>query len=96
MTEHMTFPKTAYDFIKQYSFKDEKQEYTNGAELISVFRVKQMMEHYFPEEVVRCKDCIHFDQEKALRPGSIWCEYWGTDPDPDDFCSHGERKDNDI
>lgn len=46
MTEHMTFPKTTDDFIKQYSFKDEKQEYTNGAELIPVFRVKQMMEHY--------------------------------------------------
>ena len=52
MADHMTFPKTAEDFIKQYSFKDEKQEYTNGAELMPVFRVKQMMEHYFPEEVV--------------------------------------------
>ena len=51
MADHMTFPKTAEDFIKQYSFKDEKQEYTNGAELMPVFRVKQMMEHYFPEEV---------------------------------------------
>ena len=45
-------------------------------------------------KVVRCKDCIHFDPEKALRPGGIWCSYWGTDPDPDDFCSKGERKDN--
>lgn len=59
MADRMTFPKTADDFIKQYSFKDEKQEYTNGAELISVFRVKQMMEHYFPEEEVRCKDGKH-------------------------------------
>lgn len=43
-------------------------------------------------EVVRCKDCKHFDPEKALRPGGIWCGYWGTDPDPDDFCSYGERR----
>jgi hypothetical protein len=43
-------------------------------------------------EVVRCKDCIHFDPEKALRTGGIWCAYWGTDPDPDDFCSFGERR----
>ena len=46
MADHMIFPKTADDFIEQYSFKDEKQEHTNGAELIPVFRVKQMMEHY--------------------------------------------------
>jgi hypothetical protein len=45
-------------------------------------------------EVVRCKDCIHFNAAKALRPGAIWCEYWGTDPDLDDFCSKGERKNN--
>ena len=43
-------------------------------------------------EVVRCKDCKHFDEEKALRCGGIWCGYWGTDPDPDDFCSYGERR----
>ena len=42
--------------------------------------------------VVRCKDCKHFNHQKALRPGGIWCEYWGTDPDPDDFCSYGERR----
>jgi hypothetical protein len=41
---------------------------------------------------VRCKDCIHFDPQKALRPGGIWCEYWGTDPDPEDWCCKGERK----
>lgn len=51
MADHMTFPKTVDDFIKQYSFKDEKQEYTNGAELIPVFRVKQMMEHYIANGV---------------------------------------------
>lgn len=46
-------------------------------------------------DLVRCKDCIHFDPKKALRPGGIWCEYWGTDPDPEDWCCKGERKDND-
>ena len=44
-------------------------------------------------EVVRCKDCKHFDPEKALSPGGIWCGYWGTAPAPDDFCSYGERRD---
>ena len=47
MADCMAFPKTADEFIQQYKFTDTKQEYTNGAELISVFRVKQMLEHYF-------------------------------------------------
>ena len=41
------FPNTPEEFIAGYSFKDSKEVYTNGAELISVFRVKQMLEHYF-------------------------------------------------
>ena len=49
MANCMAFPKTAEEFIEQYKFTDTKQEYTNGAELIPVFRVKQMLEHYFAE-----------------------------------------------
>lgn len=42
-------------------------------------------------EVVRCKDCVHFD----IISGT--CNYFGyytysPDVDEDDFCSHGERK----
>ena len=44
---------------------------------------------------VQCNDCIHFDEKKALRPGGIWCEYWGTDPDPEDWCCKGERRTDD-
>ena len=47
------------------------------------------------KELVCCKDCIYFDPKKALRPGGIWCEYWGIDPDPEDWCCKGERKAND-
>ena len=47
MAENMQMPKTAEAFIEQYKFEDDLQVYTNGAELISVLRVKQMMEHYF-------------------------------------------------
>lgn len=47
MADCMAFPNTAEEFIEQYKFVDTKKEYTNGAELIPVFRVKQMMEHYF-------------------------------------------------
>lgn len=41
------FPKTADEFIKQHSFKDEKKLYTDGSDLIPVSRVEQMLNHYF-------------------------------------------------
>ena len=47
MGEIMEFPETIEEFIEQYSFKDEKQIYTNGSVLLPVFRVKQMIDHYF-------------------------------------------------
>jgi hypothetical protein len=43
-------------------------------------------------EVVRCKDCKHYDKRYALTPGGVWCAYWGVDPLADDFCSYGERR----
>ena len=49
MGEMMSFPETPEEFLEQYSFADKKEEYTNGSELIPVFRVKQMFEHYFQE-----------------------------------------------
>ena len=48
MGETMNYPDSAMEFIKSYSFKDEKEIYTNGSGLIPVFRVEQMIEHYIP------------------------------------------------
>ena len=41
----MEFPKTFDDFARDYGFKDKNEIYTNGLELIPVFRVKQWLEH---------------------------------------------------
>ena len=66
MAEHMQMPKTAEAFIEQYKFTDSKREYTNGSELISVFRVQQMIEHYFATDnhvavKTECEYCQQFD-----------------------------------
>ncbi len=45
MVEKMNFPETLDEFIKQYSFIDDEKIYTNGSELIEVFRIKQWEEH---------------------------------------------------
>ena len=45
MGEQMEFPETFEKFAKEYGFKDNKEIYTNGSELIPIFRVKQWLEH---------------------------------------------------
>ena len=42
----MYFDDTFEEFINSYKFKDSKEYYTNGSEIIQVFRVMQAWEHY--------------------------------------------------
>jgi len=44
MSEQMEFPITFEKFAKEYGFKDDKEVYTNGSDLIPIFRVKQWIE----------------------------------------------------
>ena len=46
----MNFPRDPKEFVDSYSFVDSERVYTNGAELIPVFRVHQMLEHYFDND----------------------------------------------
>lgn len=49
------------------------------------------------EVVVRCKDCIHCDMGVCLKiysDGNAHPDAWQPRK-PEDFCSYGERKDND-
>ena len=47
MLDAMTFPDNWEDFINDYSFEDTEEIYTNCSALIPVFRVKQLIDHYF-------------------------------------------------
>lgn len=62
MGENMNYPDNPIDFIKQYSFSDKQRVYTNGSELISVFRVGQMIEHYMsdltPQQIKDMQFCL--------------------------------------
>lgn len=54
MADQKEYPKTPEEFIEENSFKDNDEIYTNGAMLMTVYRVKEMIEHYFiPKSVVR-------------------------------------------
>ena len=41
----MAFPETFDEFAEIFGFVDSKEYYTNGSELIQVFRVKQWLEN---------------------------------------------------
>ena len=45
MCDVMMFPDTAEEFMEQYKIVDTEQVYTNGAELIPIFRMRQWLEH---------------------------------------------------
>lgn len=61
MADMMTFPPTFKEFIKEYSFKDKENIYTNGVELIPVFRIEQAWDHYTTQvlnALDNIRDCI--------------------------------------
>lgn len=58
MADRMEFPNTMKEFIESFSFKDSEEVYTNGAELVPVFRVEQGFEHY--EQEIRTKAIDEF------------------------------------
>ena len=53
MDEIMDFPNTFDEFAEEYGFKDSEEVYTNGSDLIPVFRVKQWLEHDMSVEEYR-------------------------------------------
>lgn len=62
MGENMNYPENPVDFINQYSFIDKHEIYTNGAEVIPVFRVGQMIDHYMsdltPQQIKDMQFCL--------------------------------------
>ena len=47
-----------------------------------------------PSEVVRCCQCTYWENAKANKKGFLICPASGMEITEDDFCSYGERKDN--
>ena len=64
-TESMDYPRTVEEFIGGFEFRDVKEIYTNGSLLIPVFRVEQMIKHYFNAEP-KSSDLSAEDFVKAL------------------------------
>lgn len=43
--EVMQFPKTVEEFMEKYKVVDTEHVYTNGTELVPIFRMEQWFEH---------------------------------------------------
>lgn len=72
MGKNMNYPDNPIDFVKQYSFSDKKRVYTNGSELISVFRVGQLIEHYMSDLTTQqIKDMQFCLREKSRECGEL-------------------------
>ena len=92
MADAMMFPDTFEEFVKWYGFVDSGEHYTNGSELIQVFRVKQWLEHEFnriEEEKAKISASMKkYRDNERIQKG--YCD--NGKRKPDDFCSYGERK----
>lgn len=53
---------------------------------------KRMAAQLGYEQVVRCKDCKHFDRAEFDCKGFKICPASGMDVTPRDYCSYGERR----
>lgn len=45
MADCMMFPDTVEEFMEMFKIVDTEQVYTNGAELVPIFRMEQWFEH---------------------------------------------------
>ena len=88
-----------YERIDWYSFSKEGQfmrgattednpliHYYDGEEIIKNAPTVDAV------EVVRCKDCEHLVNATVNGNGFLICDISDMETAPDDFCSHGDRR----
>lgn len=76
MLDEKWLPPTWEEFIENFTILDINEVYTNRDVLVPLFRVKQMMEHYYKPErtcrnaavtplAFRCGKCGWFDKNRC-------------------------------
>lgn len=85
----MNFPKTVDEFMEMYKIVDTDKVYTNGTELVPIFRMKQWFEHAQCIDIVRCGECKYRDTGGCV----FYCANWYAHDD--DYCPYGERRADD-
>lgn len=75
MADMMMFPDTVEEFMEQYKITDTEQIYTNGTDLVPIFRMKQWFEHA-ADVAPRCP---HYIRNVHDRGDDSLCEKWGCE-----------------
>lgn len=71
MSDMQKFDDNIIENLLMFSFKDDEQVYTNGVELVPLFRVIQILEYFKVQELV--------DSKKLVKPTML--PYKGFDGD---------------
>ena len=82
MTDTMSFPKTLDEFMEQYKIVDTEQVYTNGTELVPIFRIKQWEDAHqqktatekqkaYAKYLVRLRKLIDGEEKRCFPPDYI-------------------------
>lgn len=71
MGEIMQFQETVEEFMQQYKIVDTQQVYTNGAELVPIFRMKQWFEAH-KQRWIPCSERLPKDGQDVL----CWYQYF--------------------
>lgn len=71
MGEIMQLPETVEEFMQQYKIVDTQQVYTNGAELVPIFRMKQWFEAH-KRRWIPCRERLPKDGQDVL----CWYQYF--------------------
>ena len=71
MCDSMMFPATVDEFMEKYKVVDSEHVYSNGMEMVPIFRMKQWFEHeanhnaeISKKEIIHCKDCKWWDKSE--------------------------------
>lgn len=70
----MSFPETFDEFADQYKIVDKQEVYTNGTELIPIFRVKQWLDHSKLKDIKLTKEMkknMHESKYEVLIEGVV-------------------------
>ena len=81
MADVMMFPDTVEEFMEQYKIVDREHVYTNGTELVPIFRMEQWFAHKRGRWI-----------EKTVKEGSpfLWRRFYCTACN--DWTTHGKSK----
>lgn len=64
--EAMNFPDTAEEFMEQYKIVDSEEVYTNGAELVPIFRMEQWFKQHPEPRWIPCSERLPEKNEEVL------------------------------